>query len=322
MGIPVRSIFAVGLKVVPCLIASLVTFEALAQTLPANQDGIEIPEFGRNISIENVFVTKDRHLVLDFRYDENGIAQEDFYDTQNWQRLFPKQASQIAHDNQLRTRLASAAGLVEVPMQRAFSRNGISVSTENSSTEKCAWPYSISLVIKAPGKESIRRSIATHKNPPSTKSYIRFCGSGDETLTTKYNTSDIRLFSDGKDGFFAQPAKTAFLIHFDRNGDSKFFSGRSDIVLVQSEALQSLIDEVPHSKLPEQTFIERMDELLDNTASKQKSEVQIRDTAPEGDGYEIPTYGEETRIWSVFTAPDGHIVLRFTYKDNGQLKSD
>jgi hypothetical protein len=251
----------------------LMSAGALAQTIPGNTDGIEIPKYGDNELIEGSYIANDGHLVIKFAYNDQGKSKVDFYDTRTRQRLFPDQAKELAHDNRLVARLPYSAGLAEIgDGGPAYLTNDITVREEGSSTKICEWPYSTSLVIDAPGKKPIRKTIAVRRDQPKTQRHARYCGGGDETLTTRYDVpSPIEIFSDGRDGFFAQPFGSRYLIHFDRDLNSEFFKGRDDIVLVKPDALESIINEVTRSPLPEQMFIEKLDGVLDNAGQTQKA---------------------------------------------------
>jgi hypothetical protein len=190
-------------------------------------------------------------------------------------RLFPDQETQIANDNALEARLVRSAGL-----RRLFStfdlklRDGTVVSSRYIGGTICAWPYGVVMTLQRPGAPAIEKMIALKAEKPETREYNRGCrGLDSEELLTRYRVPGVFFLSDGGDGFFAEFDQPPYLIHFDSRGNSTFFSGKDDAVLIPAEDLLQFVRGVGEGGSPfsDQMLVDKSDALLDSIAQKQKS---------------------------------------------------
>jgi hypothetical protein len=248
--------------------ASSLFTAARAQGTARDPGGFKIPRYGDDTHIVGEFVAPDGHLVLEFVYRDQGKTKADFYDTRRNERLFPDQETQIANDNALEARLVQSAGLRKLlPSGMLRLRDGTIVSSQYTGGTLDEWPYSIVLTLQRPGAPNIEKMVALKAEKPETKEYNR--NGASEELVTRYRVPGIDFLSDGGDGFFAQIDQSPYLIHFDSRGNSTFFSGKDDAVLIPAEDLLRFAGS--STQLSDQMLLDKSDALLDSVAQKQKS---------------------------------------------------
>jgi hypothetical protein len=234
--------------------------------------GYKIPHYGSDVKIGRVFEGPTGTLVLNFIYTENGKVKSDYYDTAAKERLFPNQESELANSVDLGKRLESAAGLKQLlPTIELALRNGTIIDNRYLvGGTLCVWPYSSALHIDYFSGRSTEKIIAIKKHKPTGDKYYRPCRGPDFVdLVTKYKIPGMGYYSDGRDGFWAQVEE--YFIHFDANGNSSFFDGRDDVVLVNpAQNLTQFGSDSLYVTMSDQTMIDKSDTFLDGVGRQQK----------------------------------------------------
>jgi hypothetical protein len=247
--------------------------DARAQKITPKIGSYEIPRYGDDVKIVNLYAATDRHLIFEFWYRDRGELKVDYYDTEKKERLFPNQERQIATDNALDRKLRESLGLTRLDPSLFELKlpDGSTVKSANVSGRICARPYAEVFTVELLGARPVERMIAVKPDRPETRSYNRGCtGHDSEKLTTKYVVPALDFFSDGGTGFFVAPSPSRFLIHFDSEGNSDFFDGRGDVVIAPAKDILKFDEGTEGgSSYPDQMRIDNSDAMFDSLASRQ-----------------------------------------------------
>jgi hypothetical protein len=202
---------------------------ATTPIVPPAEGGYAVPIYGAKEGIYDVYQAPDGHLVLEFIYQDQNGTEDDFYDTRTRQRLFPAQAYTLAHDNAVKAKLVSAAGLKKLQVNdlTAMPVGNLLLKITDHGPDCRPIPNFLTLSVEQAGRKPVEFALFA----PTTNVWVRRCG---QHFTFHYGLVGAGFYAVGLSGFFMNVYGYGcpFLIWLDWNGHSTFFNGRKDIVQV------------------------------------------------------------------------------------------
>jgi hypothetical protein len=241
------------------------------QLVPFQGDGfsgIKLPIADADIS--QIFSRPDGGLVIRFTARKDGQLYSGFYDVRSNKRLSQNLELEMAHNNQISFDIIKSNNLKAIyPFPLVDITSDLSVQGD-ASNRGCAFPYydsvgfyshhrktsSIAILIRLPKRQTHDFSCEYAENSPPRPAKVKF-----EPIAPSF-------YLDGQHGFYVKNGP--YLIHFDRNGHSKFFAGRNDIVSLPGGRLDDFARRAESSNSRSwQPFIDEADRVIEKAVSDQ-----------------------------------------------------
>ena len=223
------------LRVVPITACVLIIGHADAAQL-RQQSSVTMPIFGERQYITRVWKSPESHLVFEFFYRNGSHAFTDFFDTRTGKRLFPDRAEEMANSpggalqDILRPKelLRVKTSLFSLEGPHYIVRSG---PYEGGSL--CQIQYSSPLEITTDILTLYRFVI--YSRLPSPRKFSSPCTTTDASLN--YEEVSVQFVAADKSGFWVLLPHQSAMVRFNWKGQSSYFSGRADPVLVPYKAI-------------------------------------------------------------------------------------
>jgi hypothetical protein len=263
------------------LLAALAAAPASAADTAVIKDqanGYVVPAYGEDVQIANVFVRADGSPVFELWYRRAGAFHDDFYDPRKQALLFKDKAIDAGEDDKVRDELIKKAGLERLPPNsfKLSMEGGAAIANKFRDGRTCLWPYNNSIEFTTADGFPAGGSIFMVLDQPKTKKFERDCedAGGNADLTARYRQSTGEFYPDDAGGVWAVMFESRYAVHFDREGKTSFFKGRSDIVMLRPDGLDRIRnkadDDGAVTSEKQQVFIDQEESIIDDALAAQK----------------------------------------------------
>lgn len=237
--------------------------------------GIRVPDYGTNTRIVSIFQKPNKDLVVEFTFRTDDVLRVDFYDAREGRRLAQNEEIKAANDNAVLFSIFSRFSLTRIHVAGTLKlADGREVSSTSFTGRLCeGWPLdSFMWISRHDRSPEIRRSVILKLPANENKQY--YCSVVQNkpfSLSYRYASDPLSFFSDRADGFYALVLDTPYLIHFDKNANSKFFVEHQDIMMVDTDALQGPFEQFKDGATSVQTALQRSAAVIDALGNRARS---------------------------------------------------
>jgi len=241
------------------------------------------------VVLDNSFVAPDGHMVFETDSFDDGAVRINYYDTETGWMLPEDLTSRQAAIEQDKTFAQDGYSKLEhLPM--ITLSDGTKVFNFVDTKGVCFHPYAAFITIQRPDASVIQRALYFKLDQPETINAAddestaphpilasHTCGH-KSTLMRSFSQEPAFFFADNAGGFFALISRYA--IHFDGNGNTGFFNGRENPILLSFEdtaQLRGVLTQANDSRKP-QAVINTANVLIER-AGEAQNETQAQEEA-------------------------------------------
>jgi hypothetical protein len=244
----------------------LVTLAAPGMAEPL-VDGFQLPAYGENIRVTEVYTGERGQLVLGYGYTAEDGAHAGFYDTASKTRLAAADERGFAREYKREAAFVTSRKLISLPMLFSVSSSSGNWSNIFLDGTKCTWPYRTAGQFEGPHNSTFWM-IFVKLRQSEQRSTLRSCEKINKVVNLKlrYSVGLTGFYPAGTDGVYGQVGP--YLIHFHADGTTRFFAERNDIALVDATKIERIIVQADSGR-EQQSFIIKTELLVQRTLKSQ-----------------------------------------------------